>query len=161
MNHPVVKGVIRPVDGVKITEGWGEEAEEAAEEAAAEEAVKEAVAAEKRAEEAAVSSATAEGAAERAEAVGGEARAAEALAKPAVPAAAAFPASVSAGTLMIPITVDISALLPVLEALVRSVAESEVSAVGGGGLKITFKDAEIRVGKVILKKSGGEKKESG
>ena len=161
VNHPVVKGVIRPVDGVKITEGWGEVAEEAAVEAAAEEAVKEAVAAEKRAEEAAVSSATAEGAAERAEAVGGEARAAEALAKPAVPTTAAVPASVSAGTLMIPITVDISALLPVLEALVRRAAESEGSAVGGGGLKITFKDAEIRVGKVILKKSGREKKESG
>ena len=169
VNHPVVKGVIRPVDGVKITEGWGEVAEEAAVEAAAEEvaakeaaeeAVKEAVAAEKRAEEAAVSSATAEGAAERAEAVGGEARAAGALAKPAVPVTAAVPASVSAGTLMIPITVDISALLPVLEALVRRAVESEGS-VGGGGLKITFKDAEIRVGKVILKKSGREKKESG
>jgi len=49
----------------------------------------------------------------------------------------------------------------VVEALVRRVAESEGSAVGGGGLKITFKDAEIRVGKVILKKSGREKKESG
>ncbi|MCD6387653.1 MAG: CO dehydrogenase/CO-methylating acetyl-CoA synthase complex subunit beta, partial [Methanophagales archaeon] len=168
VNHPVVKGVIRPVDGVKITEGWGEEAEEAAVEAvaeevaaeeAAEEAVKGAVATEKRAEEAAVSSATAERAAERAEAVGGEARAAEALAKPAVPVTA-VPASVSAGTLMIPITVDISALLPVLEALVRRAVESEGS-VGGGGLKITFKDAEIRVGKVILKKSGREKKESG
>ncbi|MCW7080970.1 MAG: CO dehydrogenase/CO-methylating acetyl-CoA synthase complex subunit beta [Candidatus Methanospirare jalkutatii] len=169
VNHPVVKGVIRPVDGVKITEGWGEVAEEAAVEAAAgevaakeaaEEAVKGAVATEKRAEETAVSSATAEGAVERAEAVGGEARAAEALAKPAVPATAAVPASVSAGTLMIPITVDISALLPVLEALVRRAVESEGS-VGGGGLKITFKDAEIRVGKVILKKSGREKKESG
>ena len=61
---------------------------------------------------------------------------------------------------MIPITVDISALLPVLEALVRKMAESEGSAVGGG-LKITFKDTEIRVGKVILKKSGREKRESG
>ncbi|AKG91544.1 acetyl-CoA decarbonylase/synthase beta subunit [Geoglobus ahangari] len=38
VNHPVVTGVVRPVDGKKITEGWVEEEEEAEEEAVAEEA---------------------------------------------------------------------------------------------------------------------------
>jgi acetyl-CoA decarbonylase/synthase complex subunit beta len=33
VDHPVVKGVVRPVDGKKITEGWREEVEETKEEA--------------------------------------------------------------------------------------------------------------------------------
>ncbi len=42
VNHPVVTGVVRPVDGQKITEGWKEEEEEEEVEEAAEEAPAEA-----------------------------------------------------------------------------------------------------------------------
>ncbi|WP_456370471.1 CO dehydrogenase/CO-methylating acetyl-CoA synthase complex subunit beta [Geoglobus sp.] len=46
VDHPVVTGVVRPVDGKKITEGWVEEEEEVEEEVAEEAAVEEAPAAE-------------------------------------------------------------------------------------------------------------------
>ena len=38
VEHPVVKGVVRPADGEKITEGWAEEVEEVAPAEAAAEA---------------------------------------------------------------------------------------------------------------------------
>ncbi len=46
VDHPVVTGVVRPVDGKKITEGWVEEEEEVEEEVVEEAAVEEAPAAE-------------------------------------------------------------------------------------------------------------------
>ncbi|HEX58558.1 MAG TPA: CO dehydrogenase/CO-methylating acetyl-CoA synthase complex subunit beta [Methanomicrobia archaeon] len=106
VDHPVVKGVVRPVDGKKITEGWVEE--EAPPEAAA-----------------------------------AEAAAPEAAAAPTAAAPAQQPAAPQVAMPQFP-------LLPTAPAAQPQIQIPTTPA--GAPVKIILKDANITIGKIILKK---------
>ena len=127
-DHPVVKGVVRPVDGVKITEGWG------GEEVAAEEVAETAARAYSAADE--ISAADETPAPQRI------------TVPPAPPSARSAPPSAE-NVLTIPasLTVDLSSLLSVLNALAAATGDMT-----GQSIKITLKNAEIRIGKIVLQK---------
>jgi len=123
VDHPVVKGVIRPVDGKKITEGWGEKEEKEKEK-------------EKKAEaaEAAAAPAAAPGAA---------------AAPAAAPGAAAAPAQQPAAPqVAVP-------QLPLLPTTTAPAAQPQIqipTTPAGAPVKIILKDANITIGKIILKR---------